>query len=269
MLGHPNTNAGIDSVLALCRGEVSKDVRVNPSAFRALDLRAHQLLSDGAADSRTRAQRDACVFFAVPGSAPYRTRSAASHTSGCSTFARTDALRFSAAASAPVVVRASQCATRQSTSSSKLMPRGPTPRPGSCLLCAQLWGGRSAGISRSRARPPVPTSSSCRLSAEGRPCAMGRAFGWDLEVPLDAPGPERNAPGFWTTVYTFDREALGEVINRYSTCVSALRPRTGSRRVYPVLGDLCQAGKSIHRVLHGADRPLSAAPDLSSAHSPI
>ena len=59
---------------------------------------------------------------------------------------------------------------------------------------------------------------------------LGRVFGWDREVPnrlalsyvnrltaedrarsLDKPGGKQ---GFWTVVYTFDREALGEVINR-------------------------------------------------------
>ncbi len=59
---------------------------------------------------------------------------------------------------------------------------------------------------------------------------MGRAFGWDREVrtaaarsyvdrlsaedrarSLEEPGSNR---GFWSVVYTFEREALGEVINR-------------------------------------------------------
>jgi len=59
---------------------------------------------------------------------------------------------------------------------------------------------------------------------------LGRLFGWDREDPnmrersyvhrlsaedrsrsLDEPGSQR---GFWKWVYTFDREALGEVINQ-------------------------------------------------------
>ena len=88
---------------------------------------------------------------------------------------------------------------------------------------------------------------------------MGRLFGWDREVPtaparsyvnrlseedrarsLDAPGSKR---GFWTTVYTFDREALGEVINRtvHAFLLFALEPAPDGYTF--VLGDLCQAGK--------------------------
>ena len=59
---------------------------------------------------------------------------------------------------------------------------------------------------------------------------LGRVFGWDRDDPtasrrsyvqrlsaqdrarsLDEPGSQR---GFWRSVYTFDHEALGEVINR-------------------------------------------------------
>ena len=71
---------------------------------------------------------------------------------------------------------------------------------------------------------------------------LGRAFGWDREAPAastssyvsrlsaddrarsrEAPGSKR---GFWTTLYSFDREALGEVINRtvHSFLLFALEP---------------------------------------------
>ena len=79
---------------------------------------------------------------------------------------------------------------------------------------------------------------------------MGRVFGWDVEVPtapgrsyvnrlsredrarsLDEPSSRR---GFWTTVYTFDREALGEVINRtvHAFLVFALEPAQGGYTLY-------------------------------------
>ncbi len=79
---------------------------------------------------------------------------------------------------------------------------------------------------------------------------MGRVFGWDREVPtasarsyvhrlsaedrarsLDAPGSKR---GFWTTVYTFDREALGEVINRtvHAFLLFVLEPARGGYNLY-------------------------------------
>ncbi len=79
---------------------------------------------------------------------------------------------------------------------------------------------------------------------------MGRLFGWDREVPtaparsyvnrlseedrarsLDAPGSKR---GFWTTVYTFDREALGEVINRtvHAFLLFALEPAPDGYTLY-------------------------------------
>ncbi len=79
---------------------------------------------------------------------------------------------------------------------------------------------------------------------------LGRVFGWDREVPtasarsyvhrlsaedragsLDAPGSKR---GFWTTVYTFDREALGEVINRtvHAFLLFVLEPARGGYTLY-------------------------------------
>ena len=79
---------------------------------------------------------------------------------------------------------------------------------------------------------------------------VGRVLGWDREVPtaaarsyvhrlsvedrarsLDEPGSER---GFWTTVYTFDREALGEVINRtvHAFLLFALEPARGGYTLY-------------------------------------
>ena len=74
---------------------------------------------------------------------------------------------------------------------------------------------------------------------------MGRVFGWDREVAnvadrsyvnrlsgddrarsLETPGSKRY---FWTTIYTFDREALGEVINQtvHSFLLFALEPSEG------------------------------------------
>ena len=173
MVGHPNTNVGIDSVLALCRGEVSKDVRVNPSVFRALDLRAHQLLSDAPL-------HDGWCFRLRGGGPGITVRDA------IDVFAEIDASRADPAARVLFALRA----------------------------------------------------------------IMGRAFGWDLEVPgasarsyvnrlsaedrarsLDAPGSKR---GFWTTVYTFDREALGEVINRtvHAFLLFALEPAPSGYTLY-------------------------------------
>ncbi len=79
---------------------------------------------------------------------------------------------------------------------------------------------------------------------------MGRAFGWDRETPnartlsyvnrvttedrarsLEAPGSKR---GFWTVVYTFEREALGEVINRtvHAFLLFALEPAADGYILY-------------------------------------
>ena len=79
---------------------------------------------------------------------------------------------------------------------------------------------------------------------------LGRLFGWDREDPtastrsyinrlseeerarsLDEPGTKR---GFWTTVYTFDREALGEVLNRtvHAFLLFALEPVPGGYTLY-------------------------------------
>ena len=79
---------------------------------------------------------------------------------------------------------------------------------------------------------------------------LGRVFGWDRELPtapersyvnrlsakdrarsLDVPASKR---GFWTTVYTFDREALGEVINRtvHAFLLFALEPAQSGYTLY-------------------------------------
>ncbi|NNG15685.1 MAG: DUF2867 domain-containing protein [Gemmatimonadales bacterium] len=75
--------------------------------------------------------------------------------------------------------------------------------------------------------------------------ALGRAFGWDRKTPaslapsyldrlsgddrartLETPGSKRY---FWTTLYAFEREALGEVINQtvHSFLLFALEPSEG------------------------------------------
>lgn len=80
--------------------------------------------------------------------------------------------------------------------------------------------------------------------------ALGRVSNWDRESPkattpsyirrlseednarsLEAPGSKRY---FWTIVYTFDREALGEVINRtvHSFLLFALEPSEGGYTLY-------------------------------------
>ncbi len=82
---------------------------------------------------------------------------------------------------------------------------------------------------------------------------LGHVFGWDREVPttlarsyinrlsaedrarsLDEPGSQR---GFWTVVYTFDREALGEVINRtvHAFLLFALEPTEDGYMLYWVI----------------------------------
>lgn len=79
---------------------------------------------------------------------------------------------------------------------------------------------------------------------------IGQAFGWDREVPsaskisyvgrLSAEDRARslNRPGsrlgFWTVVYTFDREALGEVINRtvHAFLLFALQPAEDGYTLY-------------------------------------
>ncbi len=79
---------------------------------------------------------------------------------------------------------------------------------------------------------------------------MGRAFGWDREPPnaralsyvnrvttedrarsLEEPGSKR---GFWTVVYSFEREALGEVINRtvHAFLLFALEPAAHGYTLY-------------------------------------
>jgi hypothetical protein len=79
---------------------------------------------------------------------------------------------------------------------------------------------------------------------------LGRVCGWDREVPtaparsyvnrlsaedrarsLDEPGSKR---GFWTAVYTFDSEALGEVINRtvHAFLLFALEPAADGYTLY-------------------------------------
>ncbi len=79
---------------------------------------------------------------------------------------------------------------------------------------------------------------------------MGRAFGWDREPPntrslsyvnrvtaedrarsLEETGSKR---GFWTVVYTFEREALGEVINRtvHAFLLFALEPAADGYTLY-------------------------------------
>ena len=79
---------------------------------------------------------------------------------------------------------------------------------------------------------------------------VGRAFGWDREVAdaaarsylnrlsdddrarsLEAPGSKRF---FWTTLYSFEREGVGEVINRtvHSFLLFALVPSAGGHTLY-------------------------------------
>ncbi len=79
---------------------------------------------------------------------------------------------------------------------------------------------------------------------------LGRVFGWDRKVPkaparsyvnrlsaedrarsLDEPGSKRD---LWTAVYTFDREALREVINRtvHAFLLFALEPAEGGYTMY-------------------------------------
>jgi len=79
---------------------------------------------------------------------------------------------------------------------------------------------------------------------------VGRAFGWDREVAdaaarsylnrlsdddrarsLDPPGSMRY---FWTTLFTFEREGVGEVINRtvHSFLLFALVPSAGGHILY-------------------------------------
>ena len=94
-----------------------------------------------------------------------------------------------------------------------------------------------------------------RISRSGRllfalRTGLGRVFGWDRDDPtacrrsyvqrlsaqdrtrsLDEPGSQR---GFWKSVYTFDREALGEVINRtvHAFLLFALEPAAGGHTLY-------------------------------------
>ena len=79
---------------------------------------------------------------------------------------------------------------------------------------------------------------------------LGRVFGWDRDDPtasrrsyvqrlsaqdrtrsLDEPGSQR---GFWKSVYTFDHEALGEVINRtvHAFLLFALQSAAGGHTLY-------------------------------------
>jgi len=79
---------------------------------------------------------------------------------------------------------------------------------------------------------------------------LGRVFGWDRDLPdgaarsylnrlspddrarsLEPPGSKRY---FWTTLYTFEREGLGEVINRtvHSFLLFALEPHAGGHTLY-------------------------------------
>jgi len=79
---------------------------------------------------------------------------------------------------------------------------------------------------------------------------LGRAFGWDREVAdaaarsylnrlsdddrarsLEAPGSKRF---FWTTLYSFEQEGVGEVINRtvHSFLLFALVPAAGGHTLY-------------------------------------
>ena len=79
---------------------------------------------------------------------------------------------------------------------------------------------------------------------------LGRVFGWDREDPaaplrsylrrltpedharsVDQPGAKR---GPWTSLYTFDREALGEIINRtvHAFVLFALEPAVGGYTLY-------------------------------------
>ena len=94
-----------------------------------------------------------------------------------------------------------------------------------------------------------------RISRSGRllfalRTGLGRVFGWDRDDPtacrrsyvqrlsaqdrtrsLDEPGSQR---GFWKSVYTFDREALGEVINRtvHAFLLFALEPDANGHTLY-------------------------------------
>ena len=134
------------------RGEVSKGVRVSPSAFRALDLRAHQLLSDAPL-------HDVWCFRLHGGGPGVTVRDV------MEVFVEIDGSRVDPAARVLFALRA---------------------------IMGRLFGW-------DREVPPAPARSYVnRLSEE------------DRARSLDTPGSKR---GFWTTVYTFDREALGEVIN--------------------------------------------------------
>ncbi len=80
--------------------------------------------------------------------------------------------------------------------------------------------------------------------------AVGGVFGWDREVPrareisyvnrvsAEDRARSRESPGsrqaFWTVVYTFDGEALGEVINRtvHAFLLFALRPANTGYTLY-------------------------------------
>lgn len=80
--------------------------------------------------------------------------------------------------------------------------------------------------------------------------ALGGLFGWDRELAsassrsylnrltpddrvrsVDAPGSKR---GFWTSIYTFEREALAEVINRtvHALMLFALQPAPDGYTLY-------------------------------------
>ena len=93
------------------------------------------------------------------------------------------------------------------------------------------------------------TSLSVRLLF-GLRALLGRVFGWDRGDPetlsgsylrrltpedrarsADPPGTRR---GFWTSLYTFDREALGEVINRtvHAFLLFALEPAADGYTLY-------------------------------------
>ena len=67
--------------------------------------------------------------------------------------------------------------------------------------------------------------TACRRSYVQRLSAQDRTRS------LDEPGSQR---GFWKSVYTFDREALGEVINRtvHAFLLFALEPAAGGHTLY-------------------------------------
>ncbi len=148
-------------------------MRVNPSAFRALDLRAHQLLSDTPL-------HDVWCFRLRGGGPGITVRDV------IEVFAEIDGSRADPAARVLFVLRA---------------------------IMGRLFGW-------DREVPTAPARSYVnRLSAE------------DRARSLDAPGSKR---GFWTTVYTFDREALGEVINRtvHAFLLFVLEPARGGYNLY-------------------------------------